>query len=136
MSKKSAPLATAVGTAILATAGLSGMANAAENPFALHELERGYSLSSSALEGGCGEGKCGEGKCGDSKSEKSDEKSSEHNAATELTTESDSVKAMELSTGDVEAVNESESESEQHSEESSTDKASHEGKCGEGKCGG
>jgi len=63
---KSLPLAAAVGAAVLATASLAPLANAAENPFAATDLSQGYNLAGNA-EGKCGEGKCGEGKCGEEK---------------------------------------------------------------------
>jgi len=62
----------AVGTAFAATM-TAGVANAAENPFGMTELNAGYQVAMSSMEGSCGakdgEGKCGdkakEGKCGD-----------------------------------------------------------------------
>jgi uncharacterized low-complexity protein len=65
------PLVTAIGAAVVGS--LSATASvAAENPFAMQELDSGYMQV--ATEGKCGEGKCGgsggaaksaaEGKCG------------------------------------------------------------------------
>jgi uncharacterized low-complexity protein len=55
----------AVGTAFAATMA-SGVANAVENPFGMTELQTGYNVAMSSMEGACGakdgEGKCGEGK--------------------------------------------------------------------------
>lgn len=82
MAKKTlTPMAAAVGAAFLASASLSGLASAAENPFASQDLTSGYNLAENAekkAEGKCGEGKCGEdkkagdkkdseGKCGEGK---------------------------------------------------------------------
>jgi uncharacterized low-complexity protein len=61
MSKKTiTPVAAVVGAALVGGLSLSGMANAAENPFGAAQLESGYML----LAGTDAEGKCGEGKCG------------------------------------------------------------------------
>ena len=71
MAKKNfTPLAAAVGAAFLASAALSTVASASENPFASQQLTVGYNLAEKAAEGKCGEGKCGEGKCGENKAEK------------------------------------------------------------------
>ncbi len=71
MAKKNlTPLAAAVGAAFLASAALSTVASASENPFASQQLTAGYNLAEKAAEGKCGEGKCGEGKCGGKKAEK------------------------------------------------------------------
>ena len=74
----------AVVTAFAATMA-SGVANAVENPFGMTELEHGYNVAMSSMEGACGakdgegkcgedkakkDGKCGEGKCGDDKAKK------------------------------------------------------------------
>jgi len=68
------PLVTAIGAAVVGS--LSATATiAADNPFAMQELDSGYMQV--AMEGKCGEGKCGgaggeakkamEGKCGEGK---------------------------------------------------------------------
>lgn len=75
MSKKTL-VAAAVGTAFAATLA-APLASAAENPFALSGLDKGYMVAEhhgshgkTMKEGKCGEGKCGakpnaaEGKCG------------------------------------------------------------------------
>jgi len=70
MSKKIlSPLAAAVGVAFVATAGMSTLASASENPFAAQPLESGYNLAGAEAEGKKAgkEGKCGEGKCGEGK---------------------------------------------------------------------
>ena len=63
--KKLTPIAAAVGAAFLATASLSTVVSAGENPFAAQPLESGYNLAGAEKEGKCGEGKCGEGKKAD-----------------------------------------------------------------------
>ena len=71
------PFAFALGAAFATNLASSGIANAADNPFAVTELSSGYQVAESA-EGKCGEGKCGaqgkakkdaEGKCGGAKDE-------------------------------------------------------------------
>ncbi|MBU2885950.1 hypothetical protein KO507_09275 [Gilvimarinus agarilyticus] len=68
-----APMAAAVGAAFMASAAMTSVATAAENPFAAETLQSGYKLADA--EGKCGEGKCGEekadreGKCGEEKAE-------------------------------------------------------------------
>jgi len=117
MSKKTL-IATAVGSAFVASMAAAPLASAAGNPFALSGLSSGYQLAAAqdakpvegkcggkteaemkAKEGKCGntakmkDGKCGEGKCGATKKD---------------------AKATEMKP---------------------TDKKMPEGKCGEGKCG-
>ena len=87
MSKKTTlkPLAVAMGAAFVTSLAGTGVANAADNPFAMSELSSGYMVAEShekgeegkcgakmkSEEGKCGEkmksmeGKCGEGKCGE-----------------------------------------------------------------------
>jgi len=84
------PVALAVGAAFATTLAMAPVANAAENPFAMNQLDTGYKLAANT-EGNCGankqkareancgankvvkeqpklkEGKCGEGKCGANK---------------------------------------------------------------------
>jgi uncharacterized low-complexity protein len=77
------PVTAALGAVLATTLAGSQMANAAQNPFAMTDLARGY-LVAEAAEGNCGgnkagmaegncggnkagamaEGKCGEGRCG------------------------------------------------------------------------
>jgi len=76
MSSKKTLISVAVGTAFAASMGAAPMAFAAENPFALQSLDKGYMVADhheakpkAMKEGKCGEGKCGnmkmgEGKCG------------------------------------------------------------------------
>jgi len=66
---KTLPLVAAVGAAFLASAALSPLASAAENPFTVNDLSQGYNLASN-MEGACGGDKAeGEGKCGEEKAE-------------------------------------------------------------------
>ncbi len=64
MSKKTL-IAAAVGTAFAATLA-APLASAAENPFAMQSLDRGYMVAEAGKmgEGKCGGMKAGEGKCG------------------------------------------------------------------------
>jgi len=87
MSKKTL-LATAVGSAFVASMAAAPIASAAENPFALSGLSSGYQVAAAhgakPVEGKCGnaakmkDGKCGEGKCGGAKK---DVKAAEMNPA-------------------------------------------------------
>lgn len=71
MSKKSL-IATAVGSAFVASMAAAPIASAAENPFALSGLSSGYQVAdhhgakpaAKPMEGKCGGMKAGEGKCG------------------------------------------------------------------------
>ena len=60
MSKKTL-IATAVGSAFVASMATAPIASAAENPFAMQPLDQGYMV---AQAGKMGDGKCGQGKCG------------------------------------------------------------------------
>ena len=68
MSKKTLkPIAAALGTTFVVSLAASPVTQAADNPFSMTELSKGYMV---VAEGNCGdkggeEGKCGEGKCGD-----------------------------------------------------------------------
>lgn len=72
MSKSKSIISAAVGSAFAATLGFAPTASAAENPFAMQPLEKGYMVAQAHTydedkktgEGKAGEGKCGEGKCG------------------------------------------------------------------------
>lgn len=76
MSSKKTLISVAVGSAFAASIGVAPLAVAAENPFALQSLDKGYMVADNHAakpkamkEGKCGEGKCGnmkmgEGKCG------------------------------------------------------------------------
>lgn len=66
------PLASLIGATIVTTLSATGVAHAAENPFALKEMSSGYMVAEgeAATTGGqvippkVTEKKCGEGKCG------------------------------------------------------------------------
>ena len=68
-------LTTVAASAAIVASFAAGSAMAAENPFAMQQLNGGYNVAMS--EGSCGEGKCGgdkgkeakcgEGKCGEDK---------------------------------------------------------------------
>jgi uncharacterized low-complexity protein len=60
MSKKTL-IASAVGSAFVASMAAAPIASAAENPFAMQSLDKGYMV---AQAGKMGDGKCGQGKCG------------------------------------------------------------------------
>jgi len=65
MSKKTLiPIAAALGTTFVVSLAASPVVLAADNPFALNDLSRGYMV---AEEGNCGEEKDAEGKCGEEK---------------------------------------------------------------------
>jgi uncharacterized low-complexity protein len=69
------PVTAAVGAAFVSAIAVPAAASAADNPFAVAELDQGYMLAAhhKGEEGKCGEGKCGgdkkaeEGKCGEGK---------------------------------------------------------------------
>lgn len=61
MSNKKTLISTAVGTAFAAALGTAPVASAADNPFAMHALDKGYML---AQAGKMDEGKCGAMKAG------------------------------------------------------------------------
>jgi uncharacterized low-complexity protein len=73
------PVATLVGSALLAAGGVTQASLDSAHPFAAVELDGGYLLAAkSEAEGKCGEGKCGakdeaEGKCGEGKCGAKDE---------------------------------------------------------------
>ena len=71
MSSNKTLISVAVGTAFVATLGTASVAFAAENPFALQSLDKGYRVADhheakpkAMKEGKCGAMKAGEGKCG------------------------------------------------------------------------
>ena len=74
MSSKKSIISLAVGSAFAATLGAAPIASAADNPFAIQSLDRGYMLAQGYGEKKAGEGKCGgmkagEGTCGAKASE-------------------------------------------------------------------
>lgn len=75
MASKKTAVSVAIGSAFAAGMVMTPVANAAENPFALQSLDRGYMVadhnvghSKMMQEGKCATGKCGAGKCGGMKS--------------------------------------------------------------------
>lgn len=76
MSCKKTIISIAVGSAFAATLGIAPIASAADNPFAIQSLDKGYMVADAhkhaekkAGEGKCGGMKAGEGKCGAKASE-------------------------------------------------------------------
>lgn len=64
MASKKTAVSVAIGSAFAAGMAMTPMANAAENPFALQSLDRGYMVADAGMQGKCGGMKPGEGKCG------------------------------------------------------------------------
>ncbi len=64
MTSKKKAMSVAVGSAFVAGMAMTPLAGAAENPFAMQSLDRGYMVASNHMQGKCGAGKCGAGKCG------------------------------------------------------------------------
>lgn len=72
MASKKTAVSVAIGSAFAAGMAMTSMTNAAENPFALQSLDRGYMVADHHMQGKCGAGKCGgakaaEAKCGEGK---------------------------------------------------------------------
>jgi uncharacterized low-complexity protein len=67
MASKKTAVSVAVGSAFVAGMAMTPMANAAENPFALQSLDRGYMVADNHMHGKCGAGKCGGMKSGEAK---------------------------------------------------------------------
>lgn len=61
---KKQTISLAIGTAFVAGAALSPVAQAADNPFGMQKLDAGYQLAEAKTEAKAKDGKCGEGKCG------------------------------------------------------------------------
>ena len=77
MNAKLTTLSLAIGSAFAVSLVAVPVANAAENPFGLQQLNSGYLVADAkAKDGKCGEGKCGadkkaaDGKCGADKKAK------------------------------------------------------------------
>lgn len=98
-------LATAFTSSFLAT---SSVVNAAENPFAMQILDKGYQVAEAGEK--AKDGKCGEGKCGASSTKAKDAKAASAKNA-----------KIAKSNGDM--------------EKHAADSKMKDGKCGEGKCG-
>ena len=97
---------TTLALALTAAIGATGVAHAAENPFALSALTQGYMVADSHK---MKDGKCGEGKCGGTKAKAGDTKAKDG-------------KCGEGKCGGTKAT--------------AGDTKAKDGKCGEGKCGG
>lgn len=67
MTSKKKAMSVAVGSAFVAGMAMTPMAGAAENPFAMQSLDRGYMVADSHMQGKCGSGKCGGMKSGEAK---------------------------------------------------------------------
>jgi uncharacterized low-complexity protein len=129
-SRSTKALGLAIG-AVVTTGLLTAPAGyAAENPFGMKSLAKGYMVADA--EGKCGadkkahEAKCGEGKCGDKATEA-------HCGADKTATEAHcgaDKKAGEAKCGEGKCGDKKAPEV-----ACGADKKSHEGKCGEGKCG-
>jgi uncharacterized low-complexity protein len=63
MTRKKTAMTLALGTAFAASLAAAPVVKAAENPFHMDSLHKGYQVADNKpTEGKCGEGKCGEGK--------------------------------------------------------------------------
>ena len=62
-------LSIALGSALVASMAVTTVAQAAQNPFAMASLDKGYMVAEAdmAKDGKMKDGKCGEGKCGAAK---------------------------------------------------------------------
>lgn len=67
MANRKTAVGMAVGSAFVAGMAMTPAANAAENPFALQSLDRGYMVADAGMQGKCGAGKCGGMKSGEAK---------------------------------------------------------------------
>ena len=69
MTNTKSTLSLALGSVFVATMAVSSVASAAQNPFNMASLDKGYMVAEAdmAKDGKMKEGKCGEGKCGASK---------------------------------------------------------------------
>ena len=69
MTIKKSTLSIALGSIFVASMAASSVASAAQNPFAMASLDKGYMVAEADMskDGKMKEGKCGEGKCGANK---------------------------------------------------------------------
>jgi len=69
MTINKSTLSIALGSVFVASMAVSSVAGAAQNPFAMASLDKGYMVAAAdtAKDGKMKDGKCGEGKCGASK---------------------------------------------------------------------
>jgi uncharacterized low-complexity protein len=127
MTSKKKAMSVAVGSVFVAGMAMTPMAGAAENPFALQNLDRGYMVAD--MHGKCGAGKCGAGKCGVGKcgAAMMDENKDGKVSKEEFTKHHEAMFASmdKNSNGTLET-----------DEMSPGAAKSSDGKCGQGKCGG
>jgi uncharacterized low-complexity protein len=107
ISKKNV-LTAALGTAFVATLGMTGVANAAQNPFGMQSLDKGYMTADAHMDK---DGKAMEAKCG------AEKKAAEAKCGAEK-------KAMESKCGAAKKA---------HDGKCGAEKKAHEGKCGAAK---
>ncbi len=128
MSSKKTLMSAAVGSAFAATLGAAPIASAAENPFAMQSLDRGYMV---AQTGKMSDGKCGQGKCGGMN------KASENKCGAAMM---DANKDGKVSKEEFMKAHEAMFSNMDANKDGSIDKTEMgkmmDGKCGEGKCGG
>ena len=128
MSSKKTLMTAAVGSAFAATLGVAPIASAAENPFAMQSLDRGYMV---AQTGKTSDGKCGQGKCGGMN------KASENKCGAAMM---DANKDGKVSKEEFMKAHEAMFSNMDANKDGSIDKTEMgkmmDGKCGEGKCGG
>jgi uncharacterized low-complexity protein len=69
MANTKSTLSIALGSVFVASVAASSVAGAAQNPFQMASLDKGYMVAAAetAKDGKMKEGKCGEGKCGSMK---------------------------------------------------------------------
>ena len=103
-------VALAISSAFVLSIGVAAV-NAAENPFAIKSLSKGYQVADHHEEGKMKDGKCGEGKCG---------------------AEMKKTGAKEMKDG---KCGEGKCGAEMKKDGAKTDAKAKDGKCGEGKCG-
>lgn len=105
-------LSTLTPIAAVLAVSLSGVSQAAENPFAAKPLSSGFTVAAHHEAGK--EGKCGEGKCG---------------------TKADDKSAKEGKCGEGKCGTKKDAAATKSTDAKKDDKSAKEGKCGEGKCG-
>lgn len=105
-------LSTLTPIAAVLAVSLSGVSQAAENPFAAKPLSSGFTVAAHHEAGK--EGKCGEGKCG---------------------TKADDKSAKEGKCGEGKCGTKKDAAATKSADAKKDDKVAKEGKCGEGKCG-
>lgn len=105
-------LSTLTPIAAVLAVSLSGVSQAAENPFAAKPLSSGFTVAAHHDAGK--EGKCGEGKCG---------------------TKADDKSAKEGKCGEGKCGTKKDAAATKSTDAKKDDKSAKEGKCGEGKCG-